>query len=293
MPATSDDLPDFDAWWDYDHPDETEARFRDLLPQAKANPAYHAELLTQIARTQGLQRRFEDAHQTLDRVKSMLSPEMKRAKVRYLLERGRVFNSSRQKALALPLFQKAWQEAGEIGEDFFAVDAAHMLAIAAPPEEALRWNLDALALAEKSEKPRARKWLGSLYNNIGWTYHDRGDFAQALEFFEKAQAWREEQGQEKETRIARWCVARALRSLERIDQAYQIQRELLAEYQALDEQPGYVNEELGECLLLMDRAEDARPYFQQAYEILSKDPWLAEAEPGRIERLRRLGQQAA
>ncbi len=293
MPATSDDLPDFDAWWDYDHPDETEVRFRDLLPQAQAKPAYHAELLTQIARTQGLQHRFEDAHRTLDRVKGMLSTEMKRAKVRYLLERGRVFNSSRQKALALPLFQKAWQEAGEIGEDFFAVDAAHMLAIAAPPEEALRWNLDALALAEKSEKPRARKWLGSLYNNIGWTYHDRGDFAQALEFFEKAQAWREEHGQEKETRIARWCVARALRSLEQIDQAYQIQRELLAEYQALDEQPGYVNEELGECLLLMDRAEDARSYFQQAYEILSKDPWLAEAEPGRIERLRHLSQQAA
>lgn len=293
MPALSDDLPDFDAWWDYDHPDETEARFRELLPRAEADPSYHAELLTQIARTQGLQRRFDDAHHTLDRVKSMLSPEMKRARVRYLLERGRAFNSSQQKALAMPLFQNAWQLAGESGEDFFAVDAAHMLAIAAPPEEALRWNLDALAFAENSQMPKSRQWLGSLYNNIGWTYHDRGDYELALEFFEKALAWRSEQGQEQETRIARWCVARALRSLERIDQAYQIQRELLAEYQALDEQPGYVNEELGECLLLMDRPEEAGPFFQQAFEILSKDPWLAEAEPERIERLRRLGQQAA
>ena len=293
MPDSANDLPNFDELWDYNQPGETEARFQELLPLAEAHPAYHAELLTQIARTQGLQRQFEEAHATLDGVKAMLTPDMGRAKARYLLERGRVYNSSQQKSLAQPLFQAAWQAAQVCGEDYFAVDAAHMLAIVAPPEEALRWNLQALALAEESQSPRARNWLGSLYNNIGWTYHDEGEYSRALDYFEKARDWREEQGQEQEARIARWCVARALRSLERIAEAYQLQLELLGEYQALGEDSGYVNEELGECLLLMGNPEEASAFFHTAHEILSKDPWLAEAEPERIERLRRLGEEAA
>jgi hypothetical protein len=35
-------------------------------------------------------------------------------------------------------------------QDFYAIDAAHMLAIAAPAEQQLEWNLRALALAEQS-----------------------------------------------------------------------------------------------------------------------------------------------
>lgn len=29
-------LPDFDAWWDYNRPAETAVRFRELLPQAES-----------------------------------------------------------------------------------------------------------------------------------------------------------------------------------------------------------------------------------------------------------------
>jgi len=46
------------------------------------------------SRTQGLQRDFAAAHQTLDAVQSELTDDLCRARVRYLLERGRVFNSS-------------------------------------------------------------------------------------------------------------------------------------------------------------------------------------------------------
>src|SRR5438874_1416563 len=89
-------LPDFDTLWDYDHPDETERDFRELLPTAEAcgNTTYLLELITQIARTEGLQRKFDGAHQTLDRVEAELAAELLRPRIRYLLERGRVFNSS-------------------------------------------------------------------------------------------------------------------------------------------------------------------------------------------------------
>ncbi len=279
---------DFDSLWDYDRPGETEIKFRELLP-AVHDTSHHTQLLTQIARAEGLQRRFEDAHRTLDEAGKLLTDDLKRARVRYLLERGRVFNSSGQPDKAQPLFQQAYELAQTEHEDFYAVDAAHMLAIVEPPEQQLEWNLRAIEMAEKSDDPRARKWLGSLLNNLGWTYHDSGQYETALDTFQKALKWREGQGDPETTRIARWCVARALRSLKRIDEAHTIQTTLLREYEDTGEKSGYVYEELAECLHALGRDTEAQPYFALAYEELSKDAWLVNNEAARLERLKELG----
>jgi len=44
----------FDSLWDFAQPAETETKFRALLPEIESNPSEHAQLLTQIARAQGL-----------------------------------------------------------------------------------------------------------------------------------------------------------------------------------------------------------------------------------------------
>jgi DNA-binding phage protein len=87
---------DFDAKWNFEKPDSTEAVFRTYLPAARASgdADYLAQLLTQIARTQGLQRKFAEAHATLDEVEPMLGVTLAVARVRYLLERGRPAPSS-------------------------------------------------------------------------------------------------------------------------------------------------------------------------------------------------------
>jgi tetratricopeptide (TPR) repeat protein len=278
-----------DGLWEYGDPAGSEARFRSVLAQMAPGSEAQVEAMTQIARAQGLQRQFAAAHQTLDRAEALLRPDMRRARVRCLLERGRVFNSARERARAAPLFLAAWEAAVAAEEDFYAIDAAHMLGICEPPERQVEWDLKALDLAERSGQPRARGWLGALCNNLGWTFHDRGDYARALDLFEKGLRWREEQGQAEETRIARWSVARALRSLGRIDEALEQQRALLAEHERAGSQDGYVHEELAECLLLLDRMGEAQPHFARAYQLLSADPWLVEAEPERLERLRALG----
>ncbi|HEX6385768.1 MAG TPA: hypothetical protein VF177_13945, partial [Anaerolineae bacterium] len=66
-------LPDFDQLWDYSQPASTEERFRELLPAAEAagDDSYLAQLLTQIARAQGLQRQFAAAHETLDEAEKL------------------------------------------------------------------------------------------------------------------------------------------------------------------------------------------------------------------------------
>lgn len=277
--------PDFDALWNYDEPDATEARFRELLPDTSGD--HNLQLLTQIARAQGLQRRFDDAHYTLDDVEKSLTDAAPIVRVRYLLERGRVFNSSRQPEKARPFFLEALSLAQSLGEDFYAVDAAHMLGIIDPPEKQLEWNLQALAMAEGSSQPRAQKWLGSLYNNIGWTYHDLAQYDKALEVFQKALVWRRTQEQTRETEIAEWAVARALRSLKRIDEALEVQMHL----KTTGSPDGFVDEEIGECLLLQGKSAEARPYFAEAYDKLSQDAWLTANEAPRLERLRQLGEK--
>jgi tetratricopeptide (TPR) repeat protein len=288
------DLPAIDALWDYDSPQATALKFRELLPVAErsGDKTYYAELLTQLARTQSLQRKFDEAHSVLDTAKQVMQGQnMPVAEIRYLLERGRTFNSAGEKEQAIPLFKEAYMKAVEHNEDFYAIDAAHMLGIAAKPQDQLYWNIKAMDLAEKTADTRAGKWLGSLYNNIGWTYHDLKDYAGALTFFEKLLAWRMDQKDERGAFIANWTIARTYRSLNRIDEALALQRELLDEIQRKGLDPsGYVFEELAECLLIRDRGTEAKAWFRKAYEILSKDIWLKANEGGRLERLRELGE---
>ena len=286
-------LPDFDALWNYDDPAGTEMQFRELLPAAEASgdSAYLLELKTQIGRTLGLQRKFDEAHTLLDEVQSALDPTdpaLRRARVRYLLERGRVFNSSKQKDRAEPLFLQSYEESVAAGLDTYAIDAAHMVAIVAVPDRQLEWNERALELCERPNDPRAARWKGSLYNNIGWTYHDLGRFDDALEMFQRGVSFREELGQEGPLRIAKWCVARCLRSLGRVEEALAMQQTLHEEAKALGDLDMYGLEELGECLHALGRTAEAKPWFARAHEAMSKDPWLVENEPARLQRIKEL-----
>lgn len=289
-------LFDFDTLWDYEHPERSEAVFRQLLlnEESNADSSYHLQLLTQIARTQGLQRHFAEAHATLDQVEPHLTPNLVQATIRYRLERGRVLNSSGHPEDARTWFQQAWELAQEHGEDFYAVDALHMLAIVAPVAEKNNWNNMALQVAEVSTDERARGWIGSLYNNMGWTYHDLGDYERALDLFQKALQFQQAQGKIREIRIARWCVGRVLRSLQRYQEALSIQQELYEEWtNSEEEQDGYVSEEIAECLLALGRVTESRPYFTEAYTLLSQNIWLVAEAPERLERLKQLGEAAS
>ncbi len=281
----------FDHLWDYQDPAATEVRFRALLPELAGDPGLHAQLLTQIARTYSLRGRFDEAHGLLDEVEAGLPAGAGIPHVRCLLERGRTINSAGRPEMALPLFQAAFDEARALGAAYYAVDAAHMLAIAASPEDQIAWARRAISLAEAAPDAETRGWLGPLYNNLGWSYHDTGRFEEALVTFEKALAWRSthEPGSRGE-RIARWTVGRTLRSLGRFAEALACQEELARENAAAGIEDGFVAEELGELLLRLGRESEALPHFARAYALLSQDSWLAAHEPERLARLQALGE---
>jgi tetratricopeptide (TPR) repeat protein len=282
-------LGELDLLWDFDDPAVSEARFRALLPRARRDEdgAYEAELLTQLARAQGLQRRFGDAAATLDDAERALRPGDARGPIRLLLERGRLANTSGETGRGRESFLTAWELAGASREDALAVDAAHMLGIVEPTDEARSWNERAMALARRSPDPRARRWVGSLANNMAWARHDAGDDDGAIELFELARdAWLAD-GRAGRARVARWSIARCLRSQGKLDHALAEQEALRVELEALGEADGYVFEELGECLLVLGRGDEARPHFARAADLLAGDPSLAD-DPARLERLRSL-----
>ncbi len=283
---------DFDQLWNFQKPAETEQKFRDLLPQLERSGDVDRflQLRTQIARTQGLQRKFDEAHQTLNEVEKKLNSTTPIAEIRYFLERGRVFNSSHKKEEALPLFKKAFDRAKVRQQDNFAVDAAHMMGIAeASSEKQVEWNLLAISIAEKSKDTKAKNWLGTLYNNMGWTYHDARKYDLALDLFQKALAFREEKKDPVTIRIARWSVARAYRSLRRYEDALKIQLELEKEYAKLIQKDGYVFEELAEIYLAQGKTSLSQKYFALAYHELAKDEWFKANESTRLQRIKELG----
>jgi tetratricopeptide (TPR) repeat protein len=284
-----------DALWDFDKPAVSEERFRAEVRKWPAASAEAQEVRTQIARTLGLQRKFADAHALLDDVERTLARLPVHVRVRYLLERGRTFNSSGAPQRAVPLFAEALELAEADKDEFYAVDAAHMLGIAAPVAERLGWNLRALALAEAATDARARGWRASLYNNIGWTYFDDGQTAAALDYWEKALAARQTMGNARAIRIAKWTVARGYRGVGRLDDAEATQKSLEAELAQAGESNGYVYEELAEIALARGDAKSAQAWAAKAEAALKEDPFVAANEAPRLARLAAIaaGQPAA
>ena len=168
-------LDELDRLWDFDDPAGSERRFSELLQRARIEQggALLAEVLTQVARARGLQRRFDAADATLDDAEAVLRSDDARGRVRLRLERGRVANTAGRDGRGRNDFLAAWDLARATGEDALAVDAAHMLGIVERGNAGWEWNERAMELACRSDDPGARRWIGSLTNNMGWARHRR------------------------------------------------------------------------------------------------------------------------
>jgi len=162
--------------WDFDDLDATERRFREQLEREEGD-AGRAEVLSQLARVEGLRGDFGRCAQLLDEAEPLAGADPV-ANVRLELERGRMFRSSGDPEAAFPLFESAFARARAAGDRYLAGDAAHMCAI----------SVDDLAVQEKWVQRGLDAgdpyWAGPLYNNLGVSYSEAGDHARGLELFE-------------------------------------------------------------------------------------------------------------
>ncbi|HEX3930056.1 MAG TPA: tetratricopeptide repeat protein [Nocardioides sp.] len=224
--------------WDFDDASASGERFLDAAEGASEPD--RTSWLTQYARALGLLERYDEATKVLDRLHAG-APE---AATYLALERGRVLHSSGRAEESRPHFESAVAVAQGAGLEALEVDARHMVALAAPPEEQLALNEAALAVARAATDPRARDWDASLLNNIGMTYAGAGDFEAALTAFERALAARERIGDPGGIRVAQWMIGWTYRNLGRRDEARAIQLALKRELDAGGHGDEYVDEEL-------------------------------------------------
>ncbi len=281
---TSTNTLDIDSFWEYANPALSEDRFRTALTSAHGD--VRLELLTQIARTYGLRQRFGEAHDLLNQVEEQLAHAGLHPRVRYLLERGRTFNSEGDKEKARTLFVEAWEQAQAVHQEGLAVDAAHMVAIThAGTRDAIAWNQRGLGVARPSQDPKARALIPAMLNNSAWDLHEMGRFREALALFEEAQADWIAHGKPEQIQVATWAVARCLRSLRRYDEALTIQHTLEADHIATGDADGYVFEEIAENLAALGKLDEAKPYFGKAITELRKDDWFVKNEAARLTNL--------
>ncbi|HST16342.1 MAG TPA: tetratricopeptide repeat protein [Gaiellaceae bacterium] len=237
--------------WDFGDLDATSSR---LLEQLGSEPDDdgRAEVLTQLARVEGLRSDFESAERLLGEAEALGSSPVVGARV--ALESGRVLRSSGDPEAAFPLFVAAYDTALGAREDFIAADAAHMAAIVDPS-----WAERGIELAERSTD--AAYWLGPIWNNLGWSRLENGDAAGALDAFERALAARD---REPQIGVARYAVARALRELGRSEEAVQQLERAVADAPAPDP---WFHEELSENYALLGLDDEARANARIAEEL--------------------------
>jgi tetratricopeptide (TPR) repeat protein len=260
--------------WDFSDLEVSEARFREQLEEETTDGG-RAEVLTQLARVEGLRGRWDECDVLLDEAEALGGAE-----VRVLLERGRRQRSSGQPGAGQALFEQAFELARATGEDVLAVDAAHMVAIVDDTEA---WTARGVEIAASSDDAGVRYWLGPLYNNVGWSRFDAGDTAGALEAFELALASRERDDPRPDAlAFARYAVGRALRAAGRAEEAV-----AMLELCVSLEDPDYY-EELAEDYAAVGRHDDARAQAERALALIPEDD-----DASRIARLRELVAAAA
>jgi tetratricopeptide (TPR) repeat protein len=274
--------------WDFADLDASERRFRALLEEESAGSS-RAEVLTQLARVQGLRGDFAEGEAFL-REAEPLATESPAAKARIDLERGRLRRSGGDAEGARPLFESAFRIALDAGEQFLAADAAHMAALVQPEQLArVAWAERGIDLAGRSEDPEVRYWLGPLFNNLGWEYYESGDFEPALSAFERALEVRERSPDRPgEIEIARYAVAKTLRALGRPADAVPLLQQAVAAARSQGSPDGWFHEELAESYAALGRDEDAREQARLALPLLLEADKSFEPHGERAARLRKL-----
>ena len=148
-----------------------------------------------------------------------------------------------------------------------------MLAIVDAPPGEMTWHQRALDLADASPSPDARRWRGSLWNNIGWARFDAGDLDGALEAFETAPSRHDASRSSRRSCASPSGASPAASVPSAGPPTHSPSRSAWSSETAAagEAEDGYMSEEIGECLLALGREDEARPYFARAAELLGAD----------------------
>jgi len=241
------------------------------VQQAEEEEHQHVlvEALAQVARSYLITDRKEEGRSWLERAEKAAAPSVPLGWSRYLGVRGRFEWQDEELEKATATFTEMYNYCLEKELHSRAVDAAHMVAITAPPEEQIVWASKGIWAAEKGN---IEEWLGPLWNNLGWTYDDLGRYQESLDALLKAREYHWKLGGELNKLIADWSVGHAYRMIGEYQTAAQWMRPVLA---------------WSERLYAIEQSPDAAEWIGHSCRELGELALQREDLPGALESLRR------
>lgn len=288
--------PDLDLSWLPHDPASSELNYRSMLAELHDpeghDIAFRIELVTQVARAEAAQGKHTEALATLEAASKLLASSAPaapvRARIRLLLEEGRLSALQRTPSRARTHFSKAWELAVSSGDDFFVVEVARAMAEIEPLKMQEVWIRKAIEVAAGSKQSKARLWLGELYEELGWRLFDLRQFEASLAAHQNSLASHQARESREGTLRASLGVARLFRQLRRIPEALSWNEAVLLEIPGTGHLYGQFCEEVAECLLAAKGPAAAQAHFARAYHELSRSSANSRPPPG-LKRLKQLG----
>lgn len=175
-----------------------------------------AEALAQVARMYSATKRLEEGRPWLARAREVADPAHPLGWTRYLGVRGIFEREGGDRARALATFTEMHDYARARDLPRRAIDAAHHAAIVASPEQQVAWAERGIAAAEAAGD---EGWLAVLWNNLGATHEDRGEWTAAADAYEQARTYHYRTGGEHQRLVADWALGRASLRAGRLERA--------------------------------------------------------------------------
>ena len=264
---------------------------------AAGDTTTYVEACAMRARSHLVSSRQEEARPWLERAEARADVSEPLAWSRYLGARGRFEWTGGDSARATTTFREMFDYCRERELWSRAADAAHMVALTGDREERFEWAKRGIEMAESGGLD---EWLGPLWNNLGWDYHDEERYDEALEALTKAREHHYRGEAELPKLIADYSVAHVKRMLGRYGEAEAELRAVLNGARRLHEEGngqaiewmGMSRWELGEIALAEGREADGLRLLEHALVELESagmpewgpDDWASRQ--ARVEELR-------
>jgi tetratricopeptide (TPR) repeat protein len=160
--------------------------------------------------------RPDDGRAWLERAAGAATNEQPLGWSRYLSVKGRFEWKDGDNEAATRTFRELYDYSR--GHELWsrAVDAANMISITGEPSERFDWSRRGIEMAEAGGMTG---WLGPLWNNLGWNYHDAGRYDEAYDALVKAREYHYMKEAELPRLIADYSVAHVEMKLGRTDEA--------------------------------------------------------------------------
>lgn len=250
------------------------------------------EALSQIARCHSILGELDQGELWLAKAAPLATPDEPLGWSRYLGVRG-IFERERgDKESAKATFGEMYRYC--VDRELFrrAVDAAHHIAIVAPPEEQIEWAMRGI---EAAERLGDEGWLAVLWNNLGVTYEDLKRYNDAVAAYLQARDYHYRAGSDFSKMAADWAVGHAYRLAGDFPQAmnwlpktlrWAERRYAVEPGPSTAEWIGYCEEDLGEALIGLGKRQEGLEHLRRALK-KQTEGGLADHWPEHVDALKK------